>query len=131
MSKTVQPEKIIETTILDYLNAKRIFAWKNQSTGVFDPSKNVFRKSRNIHAINGVSDILGIHEGRMLAIEVKTPKALNSIIRNYSELKNYFGDDKSKNSLRDQIHFLERVIERGGTAFFASSIEHVTQGLKL
>lgn len=70
-------EKIIETKILSWLNSQPgFFAWKNQSTGVFDPVKKVFRKSKNPFLINGVPDILGFIKNPtghafFLGIEVK------------------------------------------------------------
>lgn len=68
------PEKMIENSILSFLKINGIFCWKNQSVGIFDSKKQVFRLNRNQHHINGVSDILGILpvSGRFLAIEVKT-----------------------------------------------------------
>lgn len=125
------PEKLIETSILDFLRAKKVFAWKNQSIGVFDTQKGIFRKSRNPHAINGVSDILGVFNAKFLAIEVKTPEAHRSILRNLDELKDYFGDDKKKNALREQINFIGHINYCGGKAFFASSIDDVKKELGL
>ena len=99
-------EKEIENSILAYLQAlPGCFAWKNQSTGVYDPTKGIFRKSKNKFHLNGVSDIIGIYKGKFLAIEVKTPK----------------------NKLRPahQKAFIEEINKRGGIAFFATSVEEV------
>lgn len=41
--------------------------------GVYDPMRKRFRRLSGF-AIRGVSDILGIHKGRMLCIEVKSAK---------------------------------------------------------
>lgn len=104
-------EKDIEKQILHYLEfLPGCFAWKNNTTGVFDPQKKVFRKPQNKFAINGVSDILGIYKGRFLAIEVKKPS----------------------NKLRPehQIQFINNVIKNGGIAFFATSVEEVREKLK-
>jgi hypothetical protein len=68
-------EKEIENAILDYLSFRNdVFAWKNQSTGIYDPIKKCYRKSNNKHHINGVADILGLFRGRPLAIEVKAAR---------------------------------------------------------
>jgi hypothetical protein len=67
-------EKQIETEILVQLNRlPNTFAWKNHTTGVYDPMRKTFRRLSGF-AIRGVSDILGIHEGRMICLEVKSAK---------------------------------------------------------
>lgn len=72
-------EKDIETSILVFLNKIHgCFAWKNQSVGIYDNKKQIFRKSKNPFCINGVSDILGIFNGKLLAIEVKKPGGILS-----------------------------------------------------
>ena len=103
-------EKEIENSILAYLQAlPGCFAWKNQSTGVYDPTKGIFRKSKNKFHLNGVSDIIGIYKGKFLAIEVKTPK----------------------NKLRPdhQVSFIAQINMSGGLAFFATSVEEVKEKL--
>ncbi len=65
-------EKAIETQILTWLKYKRIFAWKNQSVGVYDVKRGIFRKSRTSFQLNGVSDIIGLYKNRALFIEVKS-----------------------------------------------------------
>lgn len=101
-------EKDIEKSILIYLNAcPDCFAWKNNSTGVFDPTKKVFRKPKNPFLINGVSDIIGVYKGRPLFIEVKVP-----------------GKEESGLS-ENQKAFLKQVTRMGALAFVASSVEQV------
>ncbi len=120
-------EKVIENQILTYLSNKKIFAFKNQSTGIFDPTKGTFRKSRNIHHINGVSDILGIIDGRFLAIEVKKPyiskKTMRFKYRTQEELEKLASDD--------QVKFINKVKSLGGVAFYADSIDVVEDQLML
>ena len=68
-------EKEIENTILGWLSMKHdVFAWKANTTGIFDPKRNVFRSLKGF-ALKGISDILGIKfpNGRMIAFEVKIP----------------------------------------------------------
>jgi penicillin-binding protein-related factor A (putative recombinase) len=101
-----ESEKDIEKSILRYLeHLSHCFAWKNNSTGIFDPQKKIFRKSRNKYAINGVSDILGVYRGRFLAIEVKRPENRERPI--------------------DQRIFIDHINKQGGIAFFATSLEEV------
>lgn len=65
-------EKDIENAILEALQlVKDCYAWKNQSVGIYDPTKKSFRR-RSKYQIKGVSDILGIYKGKMLCLEVKT-----------------------------------------------------------
>lgn len=102
-------EKEIENEILAYLWSVRIFAWKNQSIGVYDPKRQIFRKSRNPFHIKGVSDIIGVYRGKMLAIEVKSKKGRIS---------------------PEQVDFLKKVINSGSIAFVARSVEDVKRELE-
>ena len=103
-------EKQVENLILQYLNAQGIFAWKNQTVGIYDSSKKVYRKPKNKFHINGVADILGIlPNGKFLAIEVKSPK----------------------NKVRTlmQKEFIDAINRNGGVAFFADDLDLVRQKL--
>ncbi len=105
-------EKEIEKSILAYLeHLPGCFAWKNQSVGIFDPVQKKFRKSMSKYSINGVSDILGIYNGKFLAIEVKTPT------------------NKVKNV--NQETFIKSIMLMGGIAFYATSIEDVKNKLQV
>lgn len=65
-------EKNIENAILHALSLlPGCKVWKNQSVGIFDPKKKIFRRPSK-YQINGVSDILGIYKGRMICLEVKS-----------------------------------------------------------
>jgi hypothetical protein len=120
-------EKMIENQILTYLKNKKIFAWKNQSQGTFDPRKGIFRKSRNPHHINGVSDILGIVDGKFLAIEVKKPY----ISKKTMQFKYRTQEELEKLASEDQVKFINRVKSLGGIAFLADSIDTVEDQLIL
>jgi penicillin-binding protein-related factor A (putative recombinase) len=97
-------EKVIENSILNFLKHIGVFCWKNQSVGIYDSKKKIFRKSTNSHHIKGCSDILGIIEGRMIAIEVKA--------------------EKGKISPEQRV-FITRINQEGGVAFVARSIDQV------
>ena len=59
--KLIEREKDIERDILIYLNSlDDVFAWKNNSVGVFDPVKKVYRKPKSKFLINGVADVICI-----------------------------------------------------------------------
>ena len=110
------PEKRVENAILEYLHMKGIFCWKQNSGGIFDPSKKIFRKNKNPFIINGVSDILGVlPNGRFLAIEVKTPNSSRSN-------KTYASDN--------QKFFIANIKANGGLAFIARSVEDVQVELR-
>lgn len=107
--KRVIPEKAIENGILRWLSLNGIFAWKNQSVGIFDPVKKIYRKSNNPYHIKGVSDIIGIlSDGRFLAIEVKS---------------------KTGKPSPEQINFIKQINDSGGKAFIARSLEDVQEEL--
>jgi len=100
-------EKEIENLILDYLSYRPGYYWKNQSVGIYDPTKRKFRKSNNRHHILGVADILGVkNDGQFVAIEVKTKKGRLS---------------------DNQKAYLQKVEANGGLAFVARSIEDVKE----
>ena len=104
------PEKLIENSILDNLNIiPECFAFKVNTTGVYDPRKRVFRKNNNPHIHNGTSDILGTYKGRFFAIEVKAGYAKPS--------------DKQK-------LFLKRIEQNGGIAFWANSLDLALEKFK-
>lgn len=87
----------------------RVFFWKVDSVGIFDPVKRRYRANTSPYRIKGVSDILGIWRGRPLAIEVKSEKG----------------------RLRpEQREFLERFRSEGGIAFMARSIDDVKRELE-
>jgi len=66
-------EKDIERLILDWLNAQPgCKAWKNKSMGTFDPIRGIYRANHSKYSEKGSSDILGIWNGKMLCIEVKS-----------------------------------------------------------
>lgn len=104
-------EKDIENLILEYLQVRGIFAFKNQSVGIYDPRTKRYRKSYNKFHINGTSDVLGIlPDGRFLAIEVKTKKT------------------KTRAS-EAQLSFIDNINKNGGVAFVAWDLDIVIERL--
>lgn len=106
-------EKDIERSILNYLSLiPNIYAWKQNSVGVFDPIRKQYRKPNSPYIIKGVSDILAIIKGgRLLCIEIKTPA-------------------RRKNVSDDQLAFISMVNLHGGLAFIATSVEDVKEILQ-
>ena len=104
-------EKQIENAILKYLRFRGIFCFKLNTVGVFDPVKKVYRKPHSEFILKGVSDIIAIASGRMIAIEIKVPER--------------------RNNLTDaQKFFLSKIEESGGIAFVACSIREVEERLR-
>lgn len=101
-------EKEIENSILHYLQLKKIFAWKNDTTGIYSEKRGAFIKRHSKFHMTGQSDILGIFNGQMLAIEVKR---------------------KGNKPTPNQVEFLEKVNEQGGIGFVAYGIEDVEKYL--
>lgn len=103
------PENRIRNAICSWLSLYRCFAFIHDSVGIYDTKLKMFRANKNRFRIKGVSDILGIWEGKFLAIEVKA----------------------GKNTLTPhQQYFLERVNQEGGIGFVARSIADVERFLK-
>lgn len=106
----MKTEKVIENEILTYLNAMPgMFAWKNNTVGIYDPIKKVYRKSNSKFIHNGVPDILAVCNGLLLAIEVKTSKGVVS---------------------KDQKRFIEHLNEQGALTLVARSLSDVRTWFK-
>lgn len=52
--------------------------WSNKTMGVYDPVKKIYRRDNSPFFRKGISDILGVFQGKPLAIEVKSPKGYPS-----------------------------------------------------
>lgn len=103
-------EKELETSILDYLNTlPGVFAFKVQTTGIYDPVRHIMRTIKNKHLHKGTSDIIGVKEGKFFAIEVKLPKKIPT---------------------DDQKVFLAKVNEVNGTGIYVNSYAEVVQFIK-
>lgn len=97
-------EKQIESQILDWLNLQpEVFAFKINTTGIYDPTRKCFRTIKNPHIHKGTSDIIGLKKGRFFAIEVKAGKNVPS---------------------QEQDSFLHEVLYHGGKECVAYSLEH-------
>lgn len=102
------PEKRIQNEILGFLKFAGVFAWQNDSVGIYDPKIQRFRKNKSRFHLKGVSDILGVIGGRFLAIEVKT---------------------EAGRLTPEQRAFLVNINTEGGIAFVARSLEQCIQQL--
>lgn len=107
-ARLVVREKTIENSILSWLAVNNIYAFKVESQGTYDSKLGVYRRKNSIHRKVGVSDILGIYQGKPLAIEVKS--AIGRLT-----------DSQKK--------FLNEWAKEGGIAIVARSVEDVSQVL--
>jgi len=103
-------EKDIEKLILDYLQLlPQSRFWKNNTMGIYDPTTRKMRTLNGKHHARGAADILGVINGRFVAIEVKRPKGKVS---------------------EQQELFLQSIVDAGGIAFVAYSLGDVTINLQ-
>jgi hypothetical protein len=113
-----QKESDIENTILDYLALiKEGFFWKNPTSGFFDGKK--MRRHKSKYALNGVSDILGIHKGRFVALEIKNQTEHRYYLKHAERLKNTpksLCKTKKDIRFREQIQFIESIKRLAGWA---------------
>jgi penicillin-binding protein-related factor A (putative recombinase) len=101
-------EKQIENNILAFLEEINVFAWKNQSVGIYDAKRGAYRKPGK-YQLSGVADILGILNGKFLAIEVKSANGVLS---------------------ENQRVFIRGINELGGIAFVSRSVTQTFEQLK-
>lgn len=110
MSTYVLSEQEIQNSIIEYLWFHNIMAWRNNTTGVYDPTTKVFRRLGKYER-KGVPDILGIlPNGKFLGIEVKK-------------------NEKSKVS-KEQALFIEDASANFAVCFRAWSVEGVDKVLR-
>lgn len=103
--KFERKEKDIELEILIYLNSQPgCFAWKNKSMGTFNAARGVYLRNHHRFSEKGTSDIIGIFQGYMLCVEVKS---------------------RNGRLQPHQAQFLDRMSEMGAIAFVARSVDDV------
>jgi hypothetical protein len=102
-------EKDIEKLILEWLNLQPgCRAWKNKSMGTYDAVRGCYRANHSKFSEKGSSDILGIWQGKMLCIEVKSRRG----------------------TLRpEQKEFLETMNRLGAITLVARSLDDVCSAL--
>ena len=105
-------ESEVQRKILKKLREAGIFAWRVNNMGVPDPSARGGWRVQTGYNMPGMSDILGVFNGKFMAIEVKSPERVKRV------------SDKQK-------EFLAKVKDEGGCAFVASCWEDVVNNLKL
>jgi Holliday junction resolvase len=100
-------ETEVQRDIIQYLHMRGIYAWRNNTMGVWDTKRKRYRANPN--TLKGVSDILGLfNDGTFLAIECKSATGRLT---------------------PEQIEFMGEIERRKGYAICARSIEDVAQFL--
>lgn len=103
-------EKDVEKSICDWLRIKGFFFWKQPSSGFFDTNRKCFRRHVSPYVKAGVPDIIVVHQGRFIGIEVKSATGRQS---------------------ESQKDFEQELLSRGqGNYFIARSVEDVENQLK-
>lgn len=102
MSRNRTPEGEIKHIICEWLSIRKCFFWIQQA------GKIPGRINKSKYLRNGISDILGIWKGQMLAIEVKV-----------------LGNKPTE----EQKNFIKDVNESGGIGFIAYSLDDVMKKL--
>ncbi len=97
-------EKEIQKAIVDFLTISGVWVWRANRGAMVGEYKGKKRFVR--FGVTGMSDLMGIFEGRLLAIEVKRP---------------------GKKPTDDQQGFLDRVNSEGGIGFCATSLDQVIE----
>lgn len=104
------PENRIRDAICKWLNLHyHAIVFIHDSVGIYDPKIKRFRRNMNRFRVKGVSDLIGIWNGKPLAIEVKA------------------GRNKAT---PEQLSFLELWRAKGGIGILAYSLEDVMKALK-
>lgn len=103
-------ENQIETQICDFIHYsyKEIFFWKQPNGGYYDAKTGRFRRQKSPFAIPGVSDLLLVWRGRLIAMECKSEVGKQS---------------------DDQKTFEEKMVGAGGFYFLVRSIQDVEKAL--
>lgn len=99
-------ETEVQKKILKKLREKGVFCWRVNNTGIPDPTCRGGWRKQTGYNMPGMSDIIGIYNGKFLAIEVKCPTR----IHNVSD---------------DQDSFLQKVEDERGISMVAGSWEDV------
>jgi penicillin-binding protein-related factor A (putative recombinase) len=101
----------VQKEILNYLKKMGVFCWRVNNIGIPDPRCKGGWRKQNGYNMLGMSDIIGIYNGKFLAIEVKAPGRIKNVSEN-------------------QTIFLENVKKYGGISIIVDSCEKVVEELK-
>ena len=118
-----QNESSIQKAIVNYLRYDGWLVMRFNNTGMYDPSKNIFRRNVNVP---GISDLICLKAGIMLCVEVKTSfqkKIVNSII------EGKIPTTSREMTIKNQLDFINNVIAHGGQGFFCFGLDDLIEKL--
>lgn len=104
---------------LEWLALHRVLAWRMNNTGVFDPTRKVFR---SFHGAKGVPDILGIF-----------PQTVTLTDGTVATFGNFLGVECKRPGEKprpDQAAFLEAIQERGGIGLCVHNLRELEEQLR-
>ena len=70
MSKSKSNENEVLNAVCEYLEVKGYIFWRQNTVGVFDPTKKIFRRPPK-YSLNGISDVIVLDNGMAWFLEVK------------------------------------------------------------
>lgn len=117
-------ESSIQKAIVNYLRHTGWIVMRFNNTGIFDPSKKIFRRNVNIP---GISDLICLKDGVMVCIETKAisqKKIVNSII------EGKIPKTRRDMNIKNQLDFINNVIAHGGQGFFCYGLDDLIEKLE-
>ena len=108
MKQTAETQVL--NTICDYLEVKKYFFFRINNVGIYDPRTKGYRQTPK-YSIKGVSDILLLHKGQSVFIEVKVPKSIYT---------------KKTYQSKEQKNFEEKINNNGGIYIVARCVEDLS-----
>ena len=105
---------------LQFLKLRGIFAWRNNSTGIYDPTA---KRYRTFNGLKGTADIIGIIPVDTAADQYDAPNVIGRFLAVETKAK------RGKLSL-EQAAFLDGIRARGGLAFVVRSVSELEAALK-
>lgn len=109
-------EKDEQNRVMEYLAYHAdAMIWMQNTTGVYDPIKKIFRKAQSKYFKVGMPDIGGLWKRRGIVIEMKRPKTLMQ---------------RPGSPTQDQVNFLNEYADKGGISILAWTLQDVIEELK-
>lgn len=94
-------------------------AWRNNTTGIYDPKAGIWRKSQGL---KGSSDILGILPQTVRVVGIDTPVTFGNLLAVECKVP-------GKNLRPDQAEFIDNVRKRGGVALCVHTLRELEEGI--
>jgi hypothetical protein len=105
----------------------------NNAPTFLDKDRTIMRRPSK-YSPKGMSDIIGVLDGRYCAIEVKTPTTYRAVQRFYEKVKNNLYEYQPKSNFEkhaiNQIIFIDQKIKCGAIAFFSDGIQDTIKKIR-